>query len=166
MDKAYGLYTFDQNNFKRVYGSPLGYWVSEKILTLFNKDKLKKDVIFKEGLTTANNDLFLRYWYEINYYDFSFCQSDGYWIPYNKGGAFRKWYGNNIYVINWTDGGELIKNYPGSSFRNPSFQLREGGTYSALSSGDFSARYSPSGFAFDSKGTMFFSDKNIKSVLQ
>ena len=140
-----------------------GYWVSDRILPLLEKSKLKETIAFKEGLTTANNDLFLRFWHEVEYQRTAFFSDEGIWIPYNKGGAFRKWYGNNDYLINWTRNGALIKEYPGSSFRNAAYQRREGGTYSALAN-DFAARYSPKGHAFDSKGTMFFSD-SLKSDL-
>ena len=85
------------------------------------------------------------------------------WIPYNKGGSYRKWYGNNFYVVNWVNNGKRIKEYNGSSFRNADFQLKEGGTYSALSN-DFAVRYSPAGYAFDSKGTMLFTE-NLSSVI-
>jgi hypothetical protein len=127
------------------------------VLSLFTEKKLQDWVQYKEGLTTANNNLFLRCWYEVNT-----CGSK--WIPYNKGGSYRKWYGNNQYIINWLNDGELIKKYPGSSFRNPSFQRKQGGTFSALSSGSFSARYSVVDAAFDSKGTMFFSDYLLKAI--
>ena len=140
-----------------------GYWVSDRILPLLEKNKLKETIAFKEGLTTANNDLFLRFWHEVEYPRTSLFSEEGIWIPYNKGGTFRKWYGNNDYVINWTRNGALIKEYPGSSFRNAAYQRREGGTYSALAN-DFAARYSPKGHAFDSKGTMLFSD-SLKSDL-
>jgi len=118
--------------------------------------------VFKEGITTANNDLFLRQWYEIDKEKTAFqgqdISSNIYWVPYNKGGSFRKWYGNRDFIINWCDNGGLIKKYPGSSLRNLSFQRKFGGTFSALSSSKFSARFSGYGFAFDSKGTMFFSE--------
>lgn len=146
------FYQTNQQNFEKIPGSPISFWVSERLMNLFSYPSFEGKVVFKEGITTANNNLFLRYWYEIN-------DNSNKWIPYNKGGSYRKWYGNNDYVINWEKNGELIKNYPGSSFRNVQYQRQKiGGTFSALTSGKFSARKSIEFAAFDSKGTMFFSD--------
>lgn len=158
------IFHIDQNMFLDIPKYAFGYWISDCIKGLFSKDKLKCHVEFKEGLTTANNDLFLRLWHEVDKHRTTMFGDEKIWRPYNKGGGYRKWYGNNFYLVNWSNDGQLIKDYPGSSFRNASFQLREGGTYSALSN-DFAARYSPSGFAFDSKGTMFFDNNNLKNDL-
>lgn len=166
--KVYYRYTFEQQHFAKIPGSAIAYWAGSRILNLFSNTTALKDVaIFKEGITTANNDLFLRYWFEIPSNNFSkLSQSNNFkWIPYNKGGSYRKWYGNRDYVVDWSESGLKIKNYPGSSFRNPKYQCKEGGTFSALTSGRFSARYTEDGFAFDSKGTMFFSDDKLNSVI-
>ena len=154
-----------QINFNNIPGSPLAYWVDDKFIDLCKQfPRLECTVAFKEGLTTANNDLFLRLWHEVETRKVSVYNNEGYWIPYNKGGSFRKWYGNRHYIIKWLDNGNNIKQYPGSSFRNSAYQLKEGGTFSALAIGTFAARYSEAGFAFDSKGTMFFTDR-LKDVL-
>ncbi len=142
------------------------YWVSDSIKALMNYPELVKNTTFKEGITTANNDLFLRLWQEVDYTRLRFqppYDDNDIWVPYNKGGTYRKWYGNNSYVVNWSFNGRKIKEYPGSSFRNADYQLQEGGTYSALSN-NFAVRYTPAGFAFDSKGTMFFS-KKLKPIM-
>ncbi|TQO36590.1 type II restriction/modification system DNA methylase subunit YeeA [Arenibacter algicola] len=165
------FYTANQKRFLKIPNSVIGYWAVDSIIKIMDSPSLQDSTYFKEGLTTANNDYFLRQWFEVpqnksNY--LSLNQKSGVekkWIPYNKGGSYRKWYGNRFFVINWSDSGKKIKNYKGSSFRNASFQLKEGGTFSALSSASLSARYSESGFAFDSKGTMFFSDSNLKIVI-
>ncbi|CBH21157.1 Predicted type II restriction enzyme, methylase subunit [Acetoanaerobium sticklandii] len=161
------IHTAIKENFSKIPGSPIAYWASNKILSLFNQVKLKDVATFKEGITTANNDLFLRYWFEVSELEFSISTKNKTfkWIPYNKGGTYRKWYGNRDYVINWENDGICIKEYTGSSFRNFRFQRKEGGTFSALTSGGLSARYSEEGFAFDSKGTMFFSDIKLKNIL-
>ncbi len=150
------------SEFNKIPGAPIAFWVTESVLSLYSNEPLVNSVVFKEGITTANNDLFLRQWYEIDKEKTAFqgqdISSNIYWVPYNKGGSFRKWYGNRDFIINWCDNGGLIKKYPGSSLRNLSFQRKFGGTFSALSSSKFSARFSGYGFAFDSKGTMFFSE--------
>jgi hypothetical protein len=160
-----GSYTASQENFSKIPGEPIAYWASEKFIDLFKYVPLKKETMFKEGLTTANNDLFLRYWYEVSKSKISIFNNTYKWIPYNKGGSFRKWYGNRLYVIDWTNEGKKIKDYPGSSFRNSVYQRKEGGTFSALTSGAFSVRYSEKGFAFDSKGTMFFNKELLGAVI-
>ena len=150
-------------DFKKIPGSPIAYWVSLVQISLLKQQTLQEFAEFKEGLTTANNDLFLRLWSEVAFSKITIGASASnellIWVPYNKGGSFRRWYGNHYFVVDWRVNGSRIKNYQGSSFRNSSFHFRRGGTFSALSSGLFSVRYSGSGFAFDSKGTMFFSEK-------
>src|SRR5690554_1876795 len=159
----------NQKDFEKIPGSPIGYWVTSRLLETFNETKLENFGQFKEGITTANNGLFLRFWNElsINLVDFKATQNSkiNKWVPYNKGGSFRKWYGNRTYIIDWKTDGSNIKKYDGSSFRNPTYQLKEGGTFSSLSSSSLSARYTEGGFAFDSKGTMFFSDDFLKSII-
>ncbi|MCP8851110.1 BREX-1 system adenine-specific DNA-methyltransferase PglX [Latilactobacillus sakei] len=153
------FYRTNQNKLINIPGSPISFWVSENILKLFTMPSFVDKVNFKEGITTANNSLFLRYWFEIDALNKN-------WIPYNKGGSYRKWFGNNDYLVNWYDDGNVIKNYPGSSFRNKSFQRSDGATFSALTSGNFSVRKSVSNAAFDSKGTMFFSEKyNLYNII-
>lgn len=156
-------------DFESIPGSPIAYWVTEEQLSLFQHESLEKYAQFKEGLTTANNDLFLRIWSEVDYTKITTSATESnqdlYWVPYNKGGSFRKWYGNNFFVIDWRFNGSKIREYPGSSFRNPSFHFRRGATFSALTSGAFAARYSGAGFAFDSKGTMFFSESKLEHIL-
>lgn len=160
------LYVMTLKNFDRIPGNAMVYWVSNKILKLLDSPALQEKVAFKEGLTTANNELFLRLWFEIPRCEMRLeapYDNHRIWIPYNKGGSYRKWYGNNYYVVNWENNGKKIKEYKGSSFRNADFQLKEGGTYSALSN-DFAVRYSPAGYAFDSKGTMLFTE-NLSSII-
>ena len=142
-------------DFKKIPGSPVAYWASNAIYDLYAGQPLSQTVGFKEGITTGDNSIFLRMWFEVS--NEKFGMQDGMkWIPCNKGGEFRKWFGNREYVINWTGNGQELRNFKGCSFRNSDFQRREGGTFSNLTSGRFSARYCEEGFAFESKGTMFF----------
>jgi len=163
------FYIANQKDFKKIPNSVIGYWASNEMLMKFGDMRLEKIAVFKEGLTTANNDKFLRLWNEvsINKLSLNLLQpvKTTCWIPYNKGGSYRKWYGNRFFIVDWRDNGANIKNYKGASFRNPAYQLREGGTFSALSSALLSARITEQGFAFDSKGTMFFSKNELDRVL-
>jgi hypothetical protein len=153
-------YTIRQKDFFRIPGAPVAYWISEAFYELFDEEALQTKIKYCEGLTTANNDLFLRLWTEVAFNNTSIKTEGGRWIPYNKGGEYRKWYGNRYYIVDWEGNGKKIKDYPGSSFRNALYQLREGGTYSALTSKSLSVRYTPAGCAFDSKGTTFFANNN------
>ncbi len=122
-------------------------------------------------MATADNDKFLRLWSEVAFTKIYFCATDyinalytGYkWFPYNKGGVFRKWYGNNEYIVNWQNDGFDIKNNKDEKSKkirshnyNGKYGFLEGITWSSLSTGSFSLRYSPKGFLFDSKGAKGF----------
>ncbi|MBQ9134970.1 MAG: BREX-1 system adenine-specific DNA-methyltransferase PglX [Lachnospiraceae bacterium] len=160
-------YYLAKNKFLELPGKAMVYWIYSELLHLLSGVKLQEKVEFKEGLTTAKNDLFMRMWYEVCFDKIAFSEPydvANIWVPYNKGGSYRKWYGNNFYIVNWSYNGKLIREFPGASFRNAAYQLREGGTYSALSN-NFAVRYSPAGFAFDSKGTMLFTGNDLKQLI-
>ena len=160
------LFTANQSSFSKIPGSPVAYWVSDCYLKLFDYNALSTSVIYKEGITTGDNEKFLRLWYEIDKKRISFEKNTNkcFWVPYNKGGSYRKWFGNREYIIDWENKGEKIKIFKGSTFRNEKFQRREGGTFSSLTSGNISVRYSESGFCFDSKGTMFFTNDLLNVI--
>jgi type II restriction/modification system DNA methylase subunit YeeA len=161
--------TTAQDEFNKIPGSPLAYWISKNEIGLFYNNKLLGDICFpKKGLDTCNNALFLRYWQEVAVSSFS--QSGGVkWFPYNKGGEYRRWYGNREYVVNWEREGEAIHKYSdvlmssnGAPVRAKRFYFREGYTWTTVCSGGFSARFSPSGAIFDNGGCTLFSDSNIQ----
>lgn len=155
------------DQFEKIPGSPIAYWVSSIILDSFSNDGIGSILTTREGMATADNDKFLRLWYEILSGRISFprvSQKTKIWVPYNKGGDYRKWYGNNDYVVNWKDDGYAIKhNIDPKTGRirshnyNGEFSFLEGITWTALSSSNISVRYSPFGFLFDSKGSKGFS---------
>ena len=157
-------YIADQTNFSKISGSPMAYWVSDTLYSMFNNAALVNYMDFKEGITTGDNEKYLRFWHEVSF-DKIFLHNKAVpdkgtsWVPCNKGGEFRRWYGNRQYLIDWSENGNRLRKFKGSSFRNADYQRREGGTFSNLSSGLFGARYSEKGFAFESKGTMFFGNK-------
>ncbi len=114
-------------------------------------------------------------WYEVGYQEIVFNASDYIqamytgkkWFPCNKGGEYRKWYGNRDRIINWQYNGKEIKEFDGSVIRNPNYYFLEGGTWSSLSSGGFSMRFSPKGSIFESKGSMCFANKqeNLRYII-
>lgn len=163
------VYCLKQSEFSIIPGTPIAYWVNSKIRNIFKTHDSLSDVSkVAVGLQTGDNDRFLRYWHEISKEDLSLGQLDVpnsgtiKWFPYNKGGDYRKWYGNQEYVINWKYDGQEIKNFKDdkgklrSVIRNPNFYFKECATWSALSSGGISLRYTPTGFLFDTKGQCIF----------
>ena len=127
-------------------------------------------------MTTADNNRFLRKWWEIDYNKIAFnCDNTNNkykWYPYQKGGEYRKWYGNNEYVVNWENNGYEIKNFKDaatgkvrSSSYNDNYILHEGLSWTYLSNSCFGIRYVPKGFLFDNKGSMIFCKDNLYYIL-
>ncbi|MDC6398222.1 BREX-1 system adenine-specific DNA-methyltransferase PglX [Lactiplantibacillus pentosus] len=143
------LYRTNQVNFGKIPGSPIAYWATAKVFKSFERNTLDEHFKGKEGLGTGNNRVFLRYWFEL------VLPNKG-WYPYQKGGSYRKWYGNNNYYVDWRHDGRQMKAMPKSNIRNLPFQNSIGITWSAISSGKPSFRYTQSKYFFDSKGPMMF----------
>ena len=178
-DKKYYFRTAIEN-FEKIPGMPIGYWVSDKIRDIFEKNQKLGDIgEAKTGMTTADNERFLRFWNEVNILKTEFCAQDFQnsfkgkkWYPYNKGGEFRKWYGNREYLINWENNGKDIKENKDikgkklASVRSENLYLKKSLTWSFVSSSAFGIRYSPEGTLFDNGGSSYFIDsKNINYIL-
>ncbi|MDQ7073621.1 MAG: hypothetical protein Q9O24_00245 [Gammaproteobacteria bacterium] len=115
-------------DFKKIPGSPVAYWVSHALAHCFSKGALMSNITPpKKGIDTGSNDAFLRFWFEPIKSNITFKYSlvdmdvSRRWFRYNKGGGFRKWFGNNYYVVNWENNGELIKSFSRSTIRNEKF---------------------------------------------
>ena len=122
-----------QSNFSKIPGSPVAYWVSENFIDVYQKGHpLSQDATVFEGLKTRDKERFLRLWFEVN---------NSKWVHYAKGGAFRRWYGNGEYVVNWGKNGDEIRSFKKSSGANFPNYFIPTITYSALTSYKFSARY-------------------------
>lgn len=170
-------YTSNSEEFNRISGIPIAYWVSNNVREIFENTKPLFEVAKpKVGMFTSDNDRFLRFWHEvkINNIGFSFesreqaQESKLKWFPYNKGGAFRKWYGNNDYVVNWENDGQELKEWgeylnkvstPAGRLNNKEYYFKEGITWSDISSSNFGVRYTEKGFLFDISGSSVFPDK-------
>ncbi|EOZ9838626.1 BREX-1 system adenine-specific DNA-methyltransferase PglX [Salmonella enterica subsp. enterica serovar Catumagos] len=167
-----------QDNFKKIPGFPFAYWVSDKIRELYEKNPKAGDCsVAVVGLQTGDNDKFLRCWHEVNWdkielnFDGKGIKSD--WVPYNKGGGYRKWYGNKDYVVEWVNNGENIKNFKDkdgklkSRPQNINFYFKKGITWSEITSSWKSFRYNPSGSISDVKGqsAYFKSDEDMYKAL-
>lgn len=157
-----------QSNFEKIPGSPIAYWVSKKVADFFkNNPILDKFGDCKQGLSTADNNKFVRFWQEINYESFSH-NKDAFlskWFPFNKGGSKRKWYGNQEFVINWQNNGSELRNFRGAAVRNTEYYFKECISWGLIASGGASFRYYPNGFIFDAAGSSYFPTKSIYNAL-
>ena len=157
-------YEQSTDNFSKIPGSPVAYWVSEKTIASFEKGILADVADTKQGFATGDNNRFLKFWQEVDWntvglnYSSRELAKESFkkWFPTNKGGSYRKWYGNNIYLANWKNDGSEMRAFSGSVIRNPQYYFRQGITWSSLSSGGLSMRFSPTGFIFESKGSMCY----------
>ncbi|SDU31009.1 BREX-1 system adenine-specific DNA-methyltransferase PglX [Geopseudomonas guangdongensis] len=165
-----------QDDFNKIPGSPVAYWASEEIKNSFSKHPSLSTVGKpRQGLATTDNERFLRFWHECDFGNVFLGAKDSSeamisgcrWFPCQKGGGFKKWYGNNEYVVDWEKDGARIKEvviarYGSASKRvaNESFYFKAGITWSTISSSSLSMRYVPAGFIFETKGAMCFFDSN------
>ncbi|MFW3653861.1 BREX-1 system adenine-specific DNA-methyltransferase PglX [Vagococcus fluvialis] len=169
----------NQKQFNKIPGSPISYWVSENLINDFVIGHPMNEVVTpKQGLATADNNRFLRLWWEVDNDRIKFnsisildsVKSEKKWFPYNKGGAFRRWYGNYDYIINWENDGQEIRNFVDnkgkqrSVVRNPNFYFKEAITWPLITSGGLSVRYREPGSIHDVSGMSAFSD-DLNSIL-
>lgn len=173
--------TIEQNDFKKIPGSPIAYWTNQRIRQIFSEtEKLENIALPRQGMATSNNDRFLRHWAEVANGKISLnsnsreiaSKSNKKWFPYNKGGAYKKWYGNNEFIVNWeNDGKELLEfaaslyGSPTRTIKNIQFYFQSGITWTATSSSYFGVRYSPTGFIFDVKGSSAFCKPELTKPL-
>ena len=166
----------EQKNFEKIPGAPIGYWVSPKIQEIFTSNLALSAVASPcVGLQTADNARFLRSWFEVNQNRIGFgfkdaasaARSQKKWFPYNKGGAFRRWYGfsPNENIINWSNDGQELKNFPPAVIRNPNKYFKEGITFPRIGSNLFYARFSQKGSVFDCNGPSCFPSRDSNYIL-
>ena len=173
--------TTAQDEFKKIPGSPVAYWVSARVRAVFEEGTLLgKLVDARVGLQTADNDQFLRHWHEVDHGKCSYdsksrgdaAQSGKKWFPYNKGGEFRKWYGNQDYLVNWENDGRAIRAFgtenggrARSRPQNTEFYFQESLTWSDVTSGPASFRLNDSGGIHDVAGMSAFSFRGVERLL-
>lgn len=167
--KEKNRYSSNQKDFEKIPGSPIAYWVSDKVKEIFEKGiALEKFAEVRKGMDTGNNEIFMRGWTEINLINLGIGLNNGEetklydkkWVPYNKGGEYRKWYGNHEYVLEWKNDGEKLKKFEKSNLRSKHLYFKESLSWTLLSSSNFGLRYYPKGFIFDSNGSsIVFNDK-------
>jgi type II restriction/modification system DNA methylase subunit YeeA len=170
------------NDFKKIPGSPVAYWVNDSIRAIFQKtDKVIGDVANpNQALVTGNTDVYIRKWYEValSGIGFGFSNRDDAkaskqkWFPYNKGGDFRNWYGNFEHVVDWENDGNRLQTtiHPsGKRIWAHNFILdsifKEALVWSKITSGKPCFRYSPDGFLYDDASGVCSFDNGMKELL-
>jgi len=152
-----------QDDFRKIPGSPVSYWIGKNAASVFDRPQKLGDIsTSSNGVQTGDNGKYVRFWYEVN------CDLlRKKWFGYNKGGAFRRWYGNIMHVVDWENSGERIKRETNSCTRGEEFYLKDGLTWSDITSGSLSCRYLPAGNIFDAAGPSAFFDsrRNLLSSI-
>lgn len=161
-----------QLDFNKIDGAPLAYWLPKPFLALLSSAKtLKKIARPRSGLTTSDNDFYLRYWWEVDKFN-RFITDINYpegtydkWVPINGGSNFRRWYGSNLQVLLWENNGKALRNNPSATMANPEYQFKKGVTWSKISGTNLSVRRSDTGFMFTAVGLKAFPvEDDINSV--
>ena len=159
-------YTAQQSNFSKIPGSPVAYWVSEVFLRIFEQPVLAKSAVIQEGLKTADNDRFIRKWWEIMYQCSNILQNPyPKWVKHTKGGIFRRWYGNNEDLLNYEDNGAQLRAFKAASLTGTQNYYRENITWSRITSGRSSFRFTPSGSIPNMAGLALYPLRDIVYIL-
>lgn len=169
-----------QDRFNAIPGSPIAYWLSDNMIECFKKGTPLNEIASpRQGLATGENARFVRLWHEVSLEKIKFdCRSREEsvvcgckWFPYNKGGEYRKWYGNNDSIVNWYNDGEEIRDFKDekgklrSRPQNMDYYFHPSITWSKISSGSIAFRYKPSGHIFDVAGTSIFASENLRRYI-
>lgn len=177
-DKSKARFEVNQHEFVQIPGSPIVYWLSEAVFRIFDRkiakdaggDALSDIADVAQGVTTGDNARFLRFWWEC------YCRTIRFdrislqetplqrWVPCDKGGGFRRWSGNNEYIVDWTENGKKLFDFPGSTPRNREITFKNALACSKISSGQPSFRRRNHGFAY-SDAAVALSDSTLLSEL-
>ena len=174
-------YAADQSNFSKIPGSPVAYWVSDNLVSAFASGIRFKEVgDTRQGMATSDVNRFTRYWYEPSFASIGWDYTDlettenglHTWFPYIKGGSFRKWYGNEEYLVNWKYNGRDVKQYAAKLYKSYSRTIKNISEYlkpciswGMVTSGDISVRFYPAGQIFDIAGCCCFSKDDVRLYL-
>lgn len=160
-------YFYKQNIFTNIPGAPIAYWVSNSMQNVFKKGVLLKEFVHGfQGIITGNNNYFLKLWHEVDLTKTDlnaskeFLCKENYksWLPYKKGGDYRKWYGNNYYLLRWECCGRGLTR---SRSENKNYYLQEAVTWSYLTTASFSANYYPNGYLCDVSGSSIYANNDF-----
>ena len=153
----------EQANFSKIPGCPVAYWVNQKAFAAFENVKISDYYTVRNGISTGNNEKYLRLWHEIS-------SNTDYWKPCNKGGSCRKWYGNNEYFVYWKDNGHEIKTALDENGRikarlgGVEFSFSKGIEMSRITTGELSFRISNGGFVYESSTNDIYQTSNAYSL--
>ncbi|WP_303869632.1 BREX-1 system adenine-specific DNA-methyltransferase PglX [Acetobacterium wieringae] len=157
-----------QDDFANVPGYIFAYWLSSTMIDILSSDKLLESIAAaRKGLTTGDNDRFVRLWHEVNIASFSIFGSSKKWFPMTKGGDWRKWYGNNEYVVDWKNDGFDIKNFKDergnlrSRPQNIQYYFREGLSWNDTGSGSIAFRFQKQGYIPNASGPCVYGEHNM-----
>ena len=177
--QSQNVYIRSSDSFDRLPGRIMAFYAPDNIGSLFDNIAVGDVFTVKQGMSTGNNKKFVRYWYEVPYEEIGFgmktteeaCKSQKKWFPYNKGGKYRKWYGNNDYVVMYEDDGREMKEYTSKlpqgtwvRLKSRDYYFKKSVTWSFISSSHFGVRYSPEGSIFDVAGSSLFGE-DLRYVL-
>ena len=170
------FYRASAADFKKIPGSPIAYWVSDRVREVFEEGSVLKEIgDTRQGMATSDNNRFLRVWSEVSFEKAHLhaktrneaAESEKKWFPYNKGGDFRKWYGNSEFFLNWEHDGKELLDYAASLYGSPTRTIKSISEYfkpcvswSKISSANLAMRYYPVGYLFDVAGCCIFSQSN------
>ena len=160
-------YAAEQSNFSKIPGSPVAYWVSSVIYDIFETENIGMHFDVKAGICTGKNEMFIMQWHEFNFNESSIVTADYKYTPHNKGGEYRKWYGNRDVFLKYNRDA-LKKMEPNAGFRHDGkeYYFKPHIGWSKISSSKSSFRFFEKGFTFDSAGLGLFSDTaNMKTTL-
>ena len=157
------FYRTDASSFEAIPGNPIAYWATASIISAFNNPLLGDLIPVKKGLDTGDNDTFLRLWHEVSISRMGigsknqkeFFASRAKWAPHDKGGEYRKWYGNKEWVINWENNGSALKS-SSANLRSERYYFNDAVTWNSLSSGLCSFRLSDYGAISNTAGSSMF----------
>lgn len=168
------FYRRNAKTFTQIPGTPIAYWASGGLLDAFSSCVKLKDICPpRVGLQTSDNARFLRLWFECQYSKIAYCcksadesmSNSKKWYPHNKGGSFRRWYGNSEYVIDYESNGLNLRSSENASVIPDRIVFRRCITYSRITSGAISFRVQPTGYLFDSAAVSIFPSKQIDYML-
>jgi hypothetical protein len=171
----------EPSDFRAIPGRALAYWISESMRSVYRRGRPLKEIgDTRQGMATSDNNRFLRRWFEISQAAIGFGCSDretaracgAKWFPYNKGGEYRKWFGNQEYVVNWANDGRELLDYAASLYGSPTRTIKSISEYfkpciswSKVATSDMAVRYYPPGFIFDVAGCCIFFQSDSKLAL-
>ena len=167
-------FVIDSSNFKLIEGNPIAYWFNDEMFQNYIKGTPLGNIASpRKGNSTSNNKKFLKYWFEVDFNNINFDSTEiikeetlkRRWYPYNKGGGYKKWYGNNYYLIDWYNDAEEIRNIKTAVIANYDYFMKPGLTWSTVTSSNFSIRKFGNGFIFDNGGCCIFDLGNNENYL-